>query len=86
MGRRLWDDKLFHLRFLAIICGSGVLTILLLCDRELSEGLLNKVVIIFVIIIFIRTLVEWLNIVVCAHSSDWWQDDLEKSPVSGYDS
>ena len=43
-------------------------------------------VVIFIIIIFVRTVVEWLNILVCVHSSGWWQDGLEKSPVSGCDS
>ena len=58
MGRRLWDHKLFHLRFLAILYSSEVLATLLLCDRGLLEGLLYKVVIVFVVIIIIWAVVE----------------------------
>ena len=58
MGRRLWDHKLFHLRFQAILYSSEVLATLLLCDRGLLEGLLYKVVIVFVVIIIIWAVVE----------------------------
>ena len=60
------------------------MAISLLC-RNLLEGLLNKLVVVFVIIIFIRTSVEWFNIVIGTHLSDWWQNNLDKSPVYCFD-
>ena len=65
MWRGLWDQRLFHLRLLAIlllwwlplfIASNGVLNhdviivISLLCDREVLEWLLNKLVIVVIIV------------------------------------
>ena len=59
LGRGLWDYKLFHLWLLVIFYSRKVLATLL------HYG----VVIIFIILIVIRTVVGWLYILGCSLSS-----------------